>query len=240
MGLITVIVHLVYSRTNHANDAQHADTLTQIPQTITAALAKFNLDGRTTIYAVCPVCHCTYKPSFKSGSLLPIYPERCTNKPKPQSGECAELLLQALTENGSSPPKPIKPFVYHHFHDYLAGLLSRPDLEALMDKSCDDLMQSLLGAAPSYVKDVFEADFLRTFEGPEPHTLFVNRKGNGRYTFSLNVDFFNVEGLRVRGASTSCGIMSMACLNLPLDIRFRPENMYLAIIPGPKEPHLTI
>ncbi|KIJ65076.1 hypothetical protein HYDPIDRAFT_57405, partial [Hydnomerulius pinastri MD-312] len=33
--------------------------------------------------------------------------------------------------------------------------------------------------------------------------------------------------------------ISMACLNLPLDIRYKPENMYLAgIIPGPKQPSL--
>ncbi len=58
--------------------------------------------------------------------------------------------------------------------------------------------------------------------------------------FSFNFDFFVVEGLSLRGAKNSCGIMSMACLNLPVDIRYKPENMYLAgIIPGPDEPHLT-
>ncbi|KIJ29534.1 hypothetical protein M422DRAFT_85357, partial [Sphaerobolus stellatus SS14] len=32
----------------------------------------------------------------------------------------------------------------------------------------------------------------------------------------------------------------MACLNLPLDICFKAENMYIAgIIPGPEEPHKT-
>ena len=31
----------------------------------------------------------------------------------------------------------------------------------------------------------------------------------------------------------------MACLNLPRDIRYKPENMYLAILPGPKEPPLN-
>ena len=31
----------------------------------------------------------------------------------------------------------------------------------------------------------------------------------------------------------------MACLNLPLDVRYKLENMYLAgIIPGPKQPSL--
>ncbi|KAG2063521.1 hypothetical protein BDR04DRAFT_1131083 [Suillus decipiens] len=34
----------------------------------------------------------------------------------------------------------------------------------------------------------------------------------------------------------SCGIISMACLNLPSDIRYKLENMYLAgIIPSPKQ-----
>ncbi|KIM61166.1 hypothetical protein SCLCIDRAFT_89391, partial [Scleroderma citrinum Foug A] len=33
--------------------------------------------------------------------------------------------------------------------------------------------------------------------------------------------------------------ISMACLNFPLDIQYKPENMYLAgIIPGPKQPSL--
>ena len=57
--------------------------------------------------------------------------------------------------------------------------------------------------------------------------------------FSLNVDFFNVERLTIRGASTSCGIISAVCLHLPLNIRYKPENMYVCLIPSPNEPHLT-
>ncbi|KIK35812.1 hypothetical protein CY34DRAFT_95451, partial [Suillus luteus UH-Slu-Lm8-n1] len=41
------------------------------------------------------------------------------------------------------------------------------------------------------------------------------------------------------GASKSSGIILMACLNPPLDIRYKPENMYLAgINPSPKQPSL--
>ena len=237
MGLIAIIVHLVF-RNSPSNETRHADTLAQIPSTITATLSKFNLDGQTTIYAVCPACHCTYKPDFNRNSSTPIYPERCSNKPQPESGECHEPLLESPVD--SSPiRKPIKPFVYHHFHDYLAGLLSRPDLEQLMDKACDDLLESLGEPIPTFVKDVFEAEYLRGFEGPKPGTLFVDRQGGGRYAFSLNVDFFAVEGMRVRGSAASAGIISLACLNLPPDIRFKPENMYVSIIPPPEEPHLT-
>ncbi|KAG6326380.1 hypothetical protein ID866_12709 [Astraeus odoratus] len=36
---------------------------------------------------------------------------------------------------------------------------------------------------------------------------------------------------------TSCGIISCACLNLPLEMCYKPENMHLVgIIPGPEEP----
>ena len=237
MGLISIVVHLVF-RSTKCDEAQHADILTQIPSTITAALSKLNLDGRTTIYAVCPACHCTYKPYFKHSSSTAIYPERCTNKPEPDSNECGEQLSQVACD-GTQTMKPVKTFVYHHFHDYLAGLLARPDLKRAMDKSCDNLMESLGHPAPTFVTDVFEAEFLRKFEGPKRETLFIDRKGAGRYAFSLNVDFFAVEGMRVRGATMSAGIISLACLNLPPEIRFQPENMYLSIIRGPKEPHLT-
>ncbi|KAG2342978.1 hypothetical protein BDR05DRAFT_976093 [Suillus weaverae] len=45
--------------------------------------------------------------------------------------------------------------------------------------------------------------------------------------------------MNLRGASTSSGIISMACLNLPLDLRYKPENMYIAgIILGLKQPSL--
>lgn len=79
-------------------------------------------------------------------------------------------------------------------------------------------------------------------KGPEgaSETLFIDRGDEGRYAFAMNVDFFATEGMRTRGPHTSCGIISLACLNLPVDIRYKPENMYLAgVIPGPSEPSKT-
>jgi hypothetical protein len=46
------------------------------------------------------------------------------------------------------------------------------------------------------------------------------------------------EGMSIHGASMSCGIILCACLNHPLEIWYKPENMYIAGIFGPKEPHL--
>jgi hypothetical protein len=240
MGVLSVILRTAWEQPGGGIGLNHQNILHQIPPTIEAALARFNLDGQVTIYAVCPKCHYTYKPRYKLGSSIAIYPEKCTNNPHPESAVCNEPLLHKKL-NGDQ--KPIKIFVYHHFHDYLAGLLSRKDIEETMDQACDKLMDARSQPTPDFMCDVFDGQFLRSFEGPdskpEARTLFVDRQGGGRYVFSLNVDFFCPEGMSVRGATTSCGIISMACLNLPLEIRYKPENMYLAIIPGPREPHLT-
>ena len=45
-----------------------------------------------------------------------------------------------------------------------------------MDKACDDLTESMKGPSPDVVTDVFEADFLRSFEWKDG-TMFVDRKG---------------------------------------------------------------
>jgi Transposase family tnp2 len=238
LGLINIILYLAFADPAGVLAPKHEDVIAQMPQSIQEALSKFNLDSRTTTYAVCPACHCTYKPRFSKGSLVPIYDDICRNRPTPESDLCMKPLLRKSNDTGS--PKPIKPFVYHHFHDFVGNLLSRADLEEAMDKACDDLKNDLSKPPPEFVSDIWQAEFLRTFEGPMPGTLFIDRQEEGRLGFTFNVDFFAVEGMRIRGARTSCGLISMACLNLPYDIRYKPENMYVAgLIPGPHEPSLT-
>ena len=238
MGLINIILFLAFSGPGGEVTPKHEDIIAQMPQNIQQALSKFDLDSRTTTYAVCPACHCTYKPRYNKGSLVPIYEETCRNRPTPESGLCREPLLHKR-DGHTELPKPIKPFVYHHFHDFVGNLLSRPDLEEAMDKACDDLKDDLDNPPPEFVKDVWQAEFLRTFEGPMPGTLFIDRHDEGHYGFTFNVDSFTVEGMRIQGAKTSCGLISMACLNLPYEIRYRPENMYMAGIIPHKELNLT-
>ncbi|PPQ89924.1 hypothetical protein CVT25_009725 [Psilocybe cyanescens] len=224
-------------------DATRSSIMDQIPSTVETVLSKFNLDGKTTIYATCPECHCTYPPIFKPGSSIPHYPERCTNRPYPGAEECDSFLLDSQSPSDNTSPRPLKPYVVYDFHDYLASLLSRTDLEDIMDRSCDELMETInkKELAPSYVTDVFQGEYIRTFEGPIKGQLFVDQPGTeGRYLFAINVDFFSTEGMTIRGATASSGIISLSCLNLPLEMRNNNENIYLAsVIPGPNEPRLT-
>jgi len=203
---------------------------------------RFNLDPKTTTYAVCPSCHYNYEPISIGGSSRICYPDRCNQKldPDPESDLCNTPLLDAQS-------KPVKTFIYRHFHDYLGGLLARGDIENLMDESCDKLMSEIRQEQPPpmFVKDVFEANFIRTFRGPgtEPHPwcLFIERPINqGRYTFAFHVDYFSTEGSTVRGTSASSGLLAGACLNLPMSIRYQDEFMYIAgVISGPDEPKNT-
>lgn len=239
MGLLNILLFYAFSSPDDPNngfmDLRHQNVLGEMPGNMRDVLNNFDLQSKTTIYATCPECHCTYAPQFGPGDLTPRYPSNCTYITEPESTPCGARLLTDGEEG--SVRKPIKPFVYHSFHDYLAGLLSRPDLEAVMDKYCDDLNDSLPFPPPVMVSDVWEAQFLRTFDGPIKGVPFVCRDGeDGHYAFVINVDFFNIEGMRIRGASTSCGLISLACLNLPPQIRYKPEYMYVCIIPGPHQP----
>ncbi|KAJ7189485.1 hypothetical protein GGX14DRAFT_308566, partial [Mycena pura] len=87
------------------------------------------------------------------------------------------------------------------------------------------------------VNNVFEAEFLRTFEGPVPEELFINRGGRMRLAFEILLDFFNPHGLRKRGNHDSVGILAVVNLNISEDLRYKPEFMWLSIILGPKEPN---
>jgi hypothetical protein len=254
MGLIAIFLQTAFRVQGVFSSQPHTNAL---PKTVTGALEAFALEGRTVTYAVCPACHCTYKPSADPN--VTTYPRACTNQRLPER-LCGASLVKTLPDGRL---RPIKIFVYHSFHDFLARLLARPDLEAIMDQRCDDLADIIaMGRQASQTdssgdqimngdcqnnesekrnSDVFGAKFMKTFRDHTKEFFFVERPNDeGRYVFSMNVDFFNPEGMSVRGPSISSRIISMACLNLPLNIRHKPENMYVAgIIPGPKEPRMT-
>ncbi|KAG2740645.1 hypothetical protein P692DRAFT_20880782 [Suillus brevipes Sb2] len=141
--------------------SSHENILKQIPLTSVDAEAKFHLTGKTITYAVCS-CHCTYPPTYAPGSMTARYPEHCVHCPTPGT-KCGDALL--VGPEGEHHPK--KTFMYHNFKDYLSGLLSHRDVEAVMDEACDDLMDSINSHLPPFVKNPFEAQFLRSFGGPE-------------------------------------------------------------------------
>lgn len=237
-GMLNILLATIFRDKNtRFLDPITTAALQQVPKTLETAAGKFNLKGRLVFYAVCTACNKTHKPIFKPGHKHPVYPKYCNNIPEPGSPKCGTPLLERHSVGGLNIFRPILSFAYHEFKDFVCGFECRPDLRQYMDNSCDVAMESIRSGSPTNLNDAFDADFIRSFMWKD-NKLFIDRPaGEARLLFSLFFDFFNVEESRQAGAKTSTGIIAMACLNLPVDIRYKPENMYIAgIIPGPKEP----
>lgn len=226
LGVISIFMsHVVQLDGN----SHLAHSRRRLPRTFQTMLSKFGLDGKCLIYCVCPECHCTYLPDQHGR-----YPVVCTNMDTPVS-QCTARLL-------GDDNQPLKPFNHHLFVDYVAGLLSRPDFEKYIDESCHDFENSYslqARSTSSPMQSPFDARFLREFQGPDGRPFLSTVEGEVRMIFTMYLDFFQAEGISLRKKSNNIGIISLACLNLPPSVRYRPANMWVDIIPGPEEPSLT-
>lgn len=172
------------------------------------------------------------------------------DKDNPQSPR--HICGKGLTSLRHGTLRPKKAYPVASLEEHLARILADEELERLCDKACDDAFASVQRSTdtstprtsssdPFTLQNAFDGDFLRTFEAPPSSAttrkFFIDRGDHARLALAMQVDFFNPNGLTLRGASDSLGIVSIAILNLPPDIRYKPENLFLAsIIPGPKEP----
>ncbi|KAJ6537916.1 hypothetical protein B0H19DRAFT_1079017 [Mycena capillaripes] len=190
--------------------AKQRDVLSQLPTTLEDALKMFKLEPKTRILATCPSCHYTHEPQVNRLTGEPSYPTHCENFIFRDKHSLVVPCLHPLLEQRQAKLWPVKPFVYPAFTDHLASVLSDPEVAALCNSACDEAWKAVhasLSADPhgpvssEEVNNGFEAEFLRSFNGPVPDQLFINRGGRMR-----------------------------------IDIRYKPEYMWLSIILGPHEP----
>ncbi|KAH7876537.1 uncharacterized protein C8R40DRAFT_1041834, partial [Lentinula edodes] len=208
-----------------------------MPTSLSDALQKFDVEGTFFPYATCPSCNSTTKGLPLEDGVYD-WPETCPNVIVGKEGT-ATCGAPLLIRRKDGTPQPIKPYLVGSFPDYLARcLLDSTYLEQSVratDKAFHDI-QTGNHVKTTSVHDVFEAEFIRDFQGPNGK-LFVDRGDKIRLAFSIHLDFFNPNGITHRGAHDSIGVISSANLALDPSIRYLPENMFLAgIIPGPSEP----
>jgi len=236
LAMLQYILQLALSRSTFRLSPGDWKLLSDFPKDPDTAIKHFQLDGKSVIYAVCPngKCHQTYKPTFEDGSPIPIYPKYCTHKEYSNGAHCRELLTRPRRIKDVDIDVPIKTFVLFDFKDWFAGVLSRPGYEDRMDNAWQ-----AKASEDRVMHDIFDGEYVQNFKGPDGRFFSLGGE-EGRYLFSLSVDFFNPYTNKQSGKKSSVGLISVVCLNLPPSMRYKPENMFLSgVIPGPKEPPLT-
>ena len=180
---------------------------------------------KTMTYACCPTCSALYPPQDEDG--VPMYPFTCISEP------CrgCDLLKLGSTPDGKSVGVPKRPFMMQDFDDFVARLLSRPGMEAAIQRSREHVHNET-------VHDIINADGIRTIKGPDGIPFLSGGQQNElRLLWCLSVDFFNPYHNKIAGKVASVGSIVLSCLMLPPDMRHKPENLCLVgIIPGPREP----
>jgi hypothetical protein len=117
------------------------------------------------------------------------------------------------------------------FDDFIARLLSRPGIETAILRSGEHTRDKV-------TEDIITADGVGAIKGPDGVPfLSGGRHDELRLLWCLSVDFFNPYHNKIAGKVASVGSIILSCPLLLLDIRHKPENLYLlGIIPGPREP----
>lgn len=126
-------------------------------------------------------------------------------------------------------------FFYQNFRDWFARFICRPGIEDLVDRDV------LADGSLDFQNDIWDGHILRGLKDMDgkPFVLKGGNKGlsTARYIFAFCWDGFNPLGNREAGKKVSSCAMYMICLNLPIEERYKRENIYLvAVIPGPNEP----
>lgn len=188
---------------------------------IRSVIGVLQLVPHCVVYSTCPKCNACYSPSEG-------VPERCSH-----IGANGKACNRTLRKPGSKHAKPVRPYVYHSFKLWWARMLSRPGLEEMMDRAAEPM-------PTNSVNDILGGKGLRDFLGPDGKPFLRKVGSEGRYLFEIFMDGFNPFQSKEAGKKVSCGAIYMVCLNLPPDMRFKVENMFLVgIIPGPREASLA-
>lgn len=182
-------------------------------------------------YVCCPKC-CTL---YNYNECLTTADKRCNHIKYPNHTQeryrqpCNELLMKKVlsVQNKKTYLYPKNVYAYFPLKYALQMLLKRKDLlEVLLEKpkqSNSDLML-----------DVHDGNVWKSFKYTDNTFYFNNPRNLG---VMLNIDWFqpfsNIEH--------SVGVIYLAILNLPREIRFKKENtLCVGIIPGPKEPEANV
>lgn len=139
-------------------------------------------------------------------------------------------MTKTRVENGESVRTPLKPYNVQDLNSFVAKLISRPTI-------LEHLLKGMGCSGKEHMEDIKDGSVLADIKTVDGQKFMDCSSGELRLAWALSVDWFNPHLNKAAGKTASCGAVTLACLNLPPELRNKPENLFLAaIIPGPREP----
>ena len=209
-------------------DSQGKFLAKSVPSDARTVMRRLALQPSHRVFVCCPKCSSCYPDGGPDS-----YPEVCSSQDPLTHRICGRRLRKTRIIHSREHPTPVRRFFYHDFNDWLGKMLCRPGMEDMMDRNTSP-------SSGGVMEDIWDARGVYEVPGADGHPFIRKCADNeGRYLFSFNMDGFNPFQLKQAGRSVTVMGLYMVCLNLPPEMRFKPENMFLAgIIPGPHEPSM--
>lgn len=216
-GLLTVVIAAFSALLIMVLTAAHASfTLPpiKIPLDERTMLRHLELEPTILRSVHCPRCFTAY--------TLQGLPSHCSYKASPRAKVCNEPLKRWRHTRRGRVLVPRCLYSTQSFESWLQFFLSRPYVEEQLEgpfrpRPADGIM-----------RDIWDSPAWRSLEDG----AYTLRKHN--LVFSLYLDWFNPLGNKISGKVISCGAIMLACMNLPPELRYLPENVFFAgIMPPP-------
>ncbi|KAJ2911826.1 hypothetical protein MD484_g8588, partial [Candolleomyces efflorescens] len=208
------------------DEGRRQELARSIPRTVKTVLSAFDLDPCVSRFVVCRRCF----------GLVPStddFPEFCPHReitsPNPCNGR-----LSRTDKDGNR--RPIKEYVHQDFREWLGRFLCRQDVEEMLDRRKRQFKDAS-GRTDGLVDDILGSKMIQGFLWPDGLSFTNCPDDDLRLFFALSGDGFNPFFNRTAKQSVTSTGLYLFCLNLPLEERQKPENVYLAgVIPGPDKP----
>ncbi|KAF9016481.1 hypothetical protein BDZ89DRAFT_1045762 [Hymenopellis radicata] len=208
--------------------AAQREGIHSIPKTYETVERMLSLNIKTVPYAVCTSCHVLHKPVYRAGSSSAHYPELCDAK-EFSSGPCNTVLTR---DGKAAQDVRVLPL------SRVVGSPSQPTGGCCLDAT----ILSCSHQGGTRRKAGFRRRFLCAKIPMRSQKLFIRERGReDRFLHSMNVDFFNIEGNRIRGPVRSMGVISVLTYNIPGSHHDDPAYIYIpGLIPGITEPRAVL
>jgi len=223
-------------------------------------LLTYDLDPVTRSYVCCPSCYYLYEHSpartrkrkalasskehcdntKETNSKVPedvqlvfSTPSHCTHRRVRAGPTCGEPLFDTVTINAKAYTIPQCKYEVQDLKQWIGRLLSRPRIE-------EHVFRAFRRPRKEYMEDVWDAGHLCKILLKKGERFLPGPANETRLVFSFSMDSFNPYHMKEAKQTVSSTAIWLILLNLPVHLRYRPENMFLAgIIPGPKKPSLS-